>query len=87
MFFINVFTSPLPGLLAGSNTGIGREAAVDLARRGARVILACRSIVRAEAALAIVKRVRKLTFIHAYMHMLMKTNKIMLQLGKCLSVF
>ncbi|XP_060799939.1 dehydrogenase/reductase SDR family member 13b.1 [Neoarius graeffei] len=43
-------------IITGSNTGIGRETAVDLARRGARVILACRSIVRAEAALAIVKR-------------------------------
>lgn len=43
--------------LTGSNTGIGKVTAIDLAKRGARVILACRSRQRGEAALADVKRV------------------------------
>uniref|UniRef100_A0A3Q4B4X0 Uncharacterized protein n=1 Tax=Mola mola TaxID=94237 RepID=A0A3Q4B4X0_MOLML len=41
---------------AGSNTGIGKMTAVDLAKRGARVILACRSRERGEAALQDVRR-------------------------------
>ncbi|XP_005754113.1 dehydrogenase/reductase SDR family member 13-like isoform X2 [Pundamilia nyererei] len=41
---------------AGSNTGIGKTTALDLAKRGARVILACRSKQRGEAALEEIKR-------------------------------
>lgn len=41
----------------GSNTGIGKTTAIDLAKRGARVILACRSKQRGEAALEEVKKV------------------------------
>ncbi|XP_023678820.1 dehydrogenase/reductase SDR family member 13-like isoform X2 [Paramormyrops kingsleyae] len=38
-------------IITGSNTGIGKTTAVDLAKRGARVILACRDQQRAESAL------------------------------------
>ncbi|XP_066280171.1 retinol dehydrogenase 12-like [Branchiostoma lanceolatum] len=37
-------------IVTGSNTGLGKETARDLARRGARVILACRDVTKAEAA-------------------------------------
>ena len=37
-------------IITGGNTGIGKETALELARRGARVILGCRDESRAEAA-------------------------------------
>ena len=43
----------------GSNTGIGKKTAISLAKRGARVILACRSQIRGEVAVAEVKEVNK----------------------------
>ncbi|XP_076590588.1 dehydrogenase/reductase SDR family member 13-like [Chaetodon auriga] len=43
-------------IVTGSNTGIGKTTAIDVAKRGARVILACRSKQRGEAALKEVMR-------------------------------
>ena len=37
-------------MITGANTGIGKETAIDLAKRGARVIICCRDMTKAEAA-------------------------------------
>ena len=42
-------------ILLGANTGIGKITAIDLARRGAKVIICCRSMERAEIALKDIK--------------------------------
>jgi len=42
-------------IITGANTGIGKETAIDLAKRGAIVIMACRNVSRGETALKEVK--------------------------------
>ena len=43
-------------IITGANTGIGLETAVDLSKRNARVILACRSVERGETAAVEVRK-------------------------------
>lgn len=42
-------------LITGGNAGIGREAAIQIAKQGFRVIIGCRNLFRGEAALAYIK--------------------------------
>uniref|UniRef100_A0A4W5MTJ1 Retinol dehydrogenase 12, like n=1 Tax=Hucho hucho TaxID=62062 RepID=A0A4W5MTJ1_9TELE len=60
MPFANLFRRPWSSqarledktvLITGANTGIGKETALDLAKRGARIIMACRDMEKAEGAL------------------------------------
>ncbi|CAG2240970.1 RDH12 [Mytilus edulis] len=44
-------------IITGGNTGIGKETAIDLAKRGAKVIIACRDMTRANAAADDIKRI------------------------------
>jgi NADPH:quinone reductase-like Zn-dependent oxidoreductase len=42
-------------IVTGSNTGIGKETALQLAKRGAKVIMACRNMEKAEEAKEYIK--------------------------------
>lgn len=46
-------------IITGANTGIGKETAIDLAKRNARVILACRSLEKGKNAEVDVRRASK----------------------------
>ncbi|KAM6967976.1 retinol dehydrogenase 12 [Aplochiton taeniatus] len=43
-------------VITGANTGIGKETSQDMARRGARVLMACRDLTRAERAAEEIRR-------------------------------
>ena len=43
-------------VLTGASSGIGREVALECARRGARLVLGCRNAAKAEAVSAYIKR-------------------------------
>ena len=45
-------------VITGSNTGIGRTTALDMSRRGAKVVMLCRNV---EAAEAVAEEIRKET--------------------------
>lgn len=54
---ISVVVDDILWLISGGNTGIGKATALHLARKGARVILACRNQNKAEDAIADIQKV------------------------------
>jgi dehydrogenase/reductase SDR family protein 12 len=46
-------------MVTGANSGIGKEAALEVAKRGATVYMVCRSKERGEAALTEIKELSK----------------------------
>ena len=51
-------------IITGANTGIGKETAIDLAKRNAKVIIACRSVERGEQAERDIRRLSKNKNVH-----------------------
>ena len=51
-------------IITGANTGIGKETAIDLAKRNAKVIITCRSIERGEQAERDIRRLSKNENVH-----------------------
>ena len=51
-------------IITGANTGIGKETAIDLARRNARVIIACRNVERGEKAERDIRNLSKNEKVH-----------------------
>ncbi|RWS18052.1 uncharacterized protein B4U79_03978 [Dinothrombium tinctorium] len=54
-------------IITGGNTGIGKEAAIDLAKRGGKVIIVCRNAERAENAVKDIKEASKSDNVHYYL--------------------
>lgn len=54
---ISVVVDDILSIISGGNTGIGKATALHLARKGARVILACRNQNKAEDAIADIQKV------------------------------
>lgn len=54
---ISVVVDHILWLVSGGNTGIGKATALRLARKGARIILACRNRNKAEDAIADIQKV------------------------------
>lgn len=62
-----VSNARIPGkvvIITGANTGIGKETAIDLARRGGTIYIACRDDKRGEEALADIRRISGSDNIH-----------------------
>jgi len=51
-------------IITGANTGIGKETAIDLARRNAKVIIACRNVERGEKAERDIRNLSKNENVH-----------------------
>lgn len=64
IFFKPIYTKPtrIDGkivVITGANTGIGKETAIDLARRGGKIYIACRDINKSKDALEEIKETSK----------------------------